>query len=44
MTYPERGSAEIIERACASTATVLAAVQAADFGRQPSAGSPGFAV
>jgi len=33
MTYPERGSAEIIERACASTATVLAAVQAADFGR-----------
>ena len=33
MTYPERGSAEIIERACASTATVLASVQAADFGR-----------
>jgi uncharacterized protein (TIGR03086 family) len=33
MTYPERGSAEIVERACASTATVLAAVQATDFGR-----------
>jgi uncharacterized protein (TIGR03086 family) len=33
MTYPERGSAEIIERACASTAAVLAAVQPADFGR-----------
>jgi uncharacterized protein (TIGR03086 family) len=33
MTYPERGSAEIIERACASTVAVLAAVQAADFAR-----------
>ena len=33
MTYPERGSAEIVERACASTAAVLAAVRAADFGR-----------
>ena len=33
MTYPERGSAEIIERACASTAAVLAGVRAADFGR-----------
>jgi uncharacterized protein (TIGR03086 family) len=33
MTYPERGSAEIIERACASTVAVLAGVQAADFGR-----------
>jgi uncharacterized protein (TIGR03083 family) len=33
MTYPERGSAEIVERACASTAAVLAGVRAADFGR-----------
>jgi uncharacterized protein (TIGR03086 family) len=33
MTYPERGSAEIIERACTSTAAVLAGVRAADFGR-----------
>jgi len=31
MTYPERGSAEIVERACASTAAVLAGVRAADF-------------
>ena len=33
MTYPERGSAEIVERACASTAAVLTGVRAADFGR-----------
>ena len=33
MTYPERGSAEIIERACASTVAVLAGVRAADFAR-----------
>jgi uncharacterized protein (TIGR03083 family) len=33
MTYPEQGSAEIIERACASTAAVLAAVRATDFGQ-----------
>jgi uncharacterized protein (TIGR03086 family) len=32
MTYPERGSAEIIERACASTVAILAGVLAADLG------------
>jgi len=33
MTDQQRGSAEIIERACASTVAVLAGVQAADFAR-----------
>jgi len=33
MTHPEPGSAEIVARACASTAAVLATVHAADFGR-----------
>jgi uncharacterized protein (TIGR03086 family) len=33
MTHPEPGSAEIVARACASTGAVLAAVDAADFGR-----------
>ena len=33
MTDQQRGSAEIIERACASTVAVLAGVQAADFTR-----------
>ena len=31
MTYPEPAGAEVLERACASTAIVLAAVRAADF-------------
>jgi uncharacterized protein (TIGR03086 family) len=33
MTQPAPGSAEIVARACASTAAVLATVDAADFGR-----------
>ena len=33
MTRPEPAGAEVLERACASTARVLAAVRAADFGR-----------
>jgi uncharacterized protein (TIGR03086 family) len=33
MTYPAPGSPEIVQRACAATAAVLAAVRAADFSR-----------
>jgi uncharacterized protein (TIGR03086 family) len=33
MTYPAPGSPEIVQRACAATAAVLATVQAADFSR-----------